>query len=193
MGELRAWKSRLTFKIRFQAVFWHELCFQGFPTAWFHVAAVQDSGLMELPLSCFLLEIGFEAFSWKSLPRLTFPVLLFSCLALWPNPPCDSCFILIIEKIRLSPVSGTTVKWGCPSQPLCWNCSAAWIPVLLCIHGSKKKKPDYFDPELWKPRIHFQSWHHVGQLQAVPLDGLFLQRSCYIYVFLIYRLTAITW
>lgn len=139
MGELRAWKSRLTFKIRFQAVFWHELCFQGFPTAWFHVVAVQDSGLMELPLSCFLLEIGFEVFSWKTLPRLTFPVLLFSCLALWPNPPCDSCFILIIEKIRLSPVSGTTVKWGCPSQPLCWNCSAAWIPVLLCIHGSKKK------------------------------------------------------
>lgn len=109
---------------------------QGFPTAWFNVVSVQGSGLMELLLK---LPSDFEVFSWKTLPRLTFPVVLFSCLVLWPHSPRHSCFILIVERIQLSPVFVATTKWSFPSHPLCWNhtCSQDCCPA---VHTWKQKK-----------------------------------------------------
>lgn len=91
---------------------------QGSPTSWFPVVSGQGSGLMEWLLELLSGTDWFWSFSWKTLPRQTLPVVLFSCLALWPGSLCHSCFIVNMEKIQLSPVFGATTSRVIHHTPL---------------------------------------------------------------------------
>lgn len=162
---------------------------QGFPTAWFSAGLRSDGAAAEIAF-------WFWSFSWKTLPRLTFPVVLFSCLVLWPHSPCHSCFILIVERIQLSPVFGATTKWSFPSHPLCWNhtCSQDCCPAVYM--WKQKKRESLVWPWSVKTQEPLPAWHCIGQFQAVPLHCLFLQRRHYMHIFNIrshsYYLIALT-
>lgn len=120
--ERPGWHSKYTFRLCFDM----NCVSQNFPTAWFHVVSVQGSGLMQLLPKLLSGRDWFWSLSWKMLPRLTSPVFLFSCLALWSDSPCHSCFILIVEKMQRSPVFSATVEWSCTCSLVCHPAVHIW-------------------------------------------------------------------
>lgn len=192
MGELRAWKSRLTFKIRFQAVFWHELCFSAFSHSLFSrsfSAGLPSDGPATKLLSA---RDWFWSFFLKDAAQTD-----FSCV-----------FVLLSGSVTWSSVSfvlhfnnGENAAF-----PSVWYYCAVGLsitPPLLELFLGLDRCPAVHPWKQKKPKIILTlNCENPGAIASYDtILANFRQCHCTvcfyskvaIYVFLIYRLTAITW